>query len=155
MGVSTKIDKHVKSKTKKIPTPSKINSSNIDSQSDIKGRCPFCNSLKIASKGLRRGKRRYVCIDCRKNWTSTEKYKTQGLLDKKQKKDKFSPEIPIETIRKYLKDRYLNSQPIKFYYRDDVRPREIYNYRLDDIYVHVRSEQGYFIKFRIDKIRKI
>lgn len=34
--------------------------------------CPNCGSTKANSKGIRKGKRRYVCKKCRRSWTGGE-----------------------------------------------------------------------------------
>ena len=48
-----------------------------------------------------------------------------------------------------------NNMTLKFWYRDDVNPREMNDYFIDKKYVQVKSDKGYFIKFLIDRIRKI
>lgn len=45
--------------------------------------------------------------------------------------------------------------PLKFWYRDDTKPREMYDYYIDEKYVQVRADKGYYIKFLTDRIRKI
>jgi len=67
----------------------------------------------------------------------------------------FRRENDLTIIKSYLENQKVNDDPIKFWYRDDVEPREIYDYHIDDKYINVRSDEGYFIKFLIDKIRKI
>ena len=48
-----------------------------------------------------------------------------------------------------------NNAPLRFWYRSDIEPRNIRNYFINEKYLNVRSEKGYYIKFLIDKIRKI
>jgi len=61
----------------------------------------------------------------------------------------------LETIKKYLHTQKQNNSPLTFYYRQDTSPRKVFDYFIDDRYVQVRSDKGYYIKFLIDKIRKI
>ena len=68
---------------------------------------------------------------------------------------KFKRETDLETIKKYLHTQKQNNSPLTFYYRQDTSPRKVFNYFIDDRYVQVRSDKGYYIKFLIDKIRKI
>lgn len=41
------------------------------------------------------------------------------------------------------------------YYREDSEPRIIRNYKLDDKYIHVKSDKGYYYKYLIEAIRRI
>jgi hypothetical protein len=61
----------------------------------------------------------------------------------------------LKEIVAYLKNQEIKKQPLIFWYRDDNTPRKIYDYFVDKKYVNVRSDKGYYIKFLIDKIRKI
>ncbi|NCD01165.1 IS1 family transposase [bacterium] len=112
-------------------------------------KCPVCNSLNYEKKGFRNGKQRYICKDCGRNWTS-------GVyVESVKKKNNFKSESTLEEILNYLKKREKNNMPLKFWYRDDIKPREVYDYFIDDKYIQVKSGKGYYIKFLIDKIRKI
>lgn len=73
----------------------------------------------------------------------------------KCKKDIFQRENTLAEIVAYLKNKKANNMPLKFWYRGDTNARDVYDYYLDEKYVNVRSEKGYFIKFLIDRIRKI
>jgi hypothetical protein len=68
---------------------------------------------------------------------------------------RFARETGLEEIKNYLRRQKAVNAPVVFYYRKDSSPRRIYNYYLDERYVYVRSDKGYYIKFLIDKIRKI
>ncbi len=70
-------------------------------------------------------------------------------------KDTFQRENTLEEIIDYLKKQETNNMPLKFWYRDDTQPREIYDYYVDEKYVQVRADKGYYIKFLIDRIRKM
>jgi len=67
----------------------------------------------------------------------------------------FKRETDLTVIKNYLENQKVNDDPIKFWYREDINPREIYDYNVDDKYINARSDKGYFIKFLIDRIRKI
>lgn len=117
-------------------------------------KCPACDSANYEKKGFRNGKQRYVCKDCDRNWTSDGIVK--NLFSGKTKtKDTFQRENTLEEIVTYLKNQEANNMPIKFWYRNDTKVREMHDYFVDDKYVQVRSDKGYYIKFLIDKIRKI
>ena len=68
---------------------------------------------------------------------------------------RFKREIDLETIKKYLRTQKQNNSPLTFYYRQDTSPRKVTDYFVDERYVQVRSDKGYYIKFLIEKIRKI
>lgn len=117
-------------------------------------KCPACNSTNYEKKGFRNEKQRYVCKDCDRNWTSSGVVK--NLISRKIKtKDVFQRENTVEEIVTYLKNQETNNMPIKFWYRNDIKAREMHDYFVDDNYVRVRSDKGYYIKFLINKIRKI
>ncbi|MDP2951523.1 MAG: hypothetical protein Q8N55_04015, partial [bacterium] len=117
-------------------------------------KCPACDSANYEKKGFRNEKQRYVCKDCDRNWTSDGIVK--NLFSGKTKtKDTFQRENTLEEIVTYLKNQEANNMPIKFWYRNDTKVREMHDYFVDDKYVQVRSDKGYYIKFLIDKIRKI
>lgn len=80
----------------------------------------------------------------------------KNLVPKRLKRrDFFQRENTLEEIVDYLKNQETKNQPLKFWYRSDNEPREMYDYFINKKYVNVRSDKGYFIKFLIDKIRKI
>lgn len=117
-------------------------------------RCPACSSANYEKKGFRRERQRYVCKDCGRNWTSEEVIK--GLISTNIKNEySFQTENTLEEVITYLKNQAKNNKPLSFWYRNDVEPRKIYNYFIDEKYVQVRSDKGHYIKFLIDKIRKI
>lgn len=117
-------------------------------------RCPACNSTNYEKKGFRNEKQRYICKDCGRNWTSGGV--AENLFSRKIKtKDTFQRENTLEEIVAYLKNQEANNMSIKFWYRNDTKVREMHDYFVDDKYVQVRSDKGYYIKFLIDKIRKI
>ena len=103
--------------------------------------CPICQaeSLTIDKNGNK------ICKNCDK----TAKIKT------KIKNNHFRRENTLNEIINYLKSHEARHEDIQFWYRDDIKPRKIYDYFLDEKYINVRSDEGYFIKFLIDKIRKI
>lgn len=68
---------------------------------------------------------------------------------------RFKRETDLETIKKYLHTQKQNNSPLTFYYRQDTSPRKVTDYFIDERYVQVRSDKGYYIKFLIEKIRKI
>ncbi len=143
-------------KTKKDKTPSQtVKRSNTSKPAKVK--CPTCGSGRVEKKGKRYGKQRYVCKNCRKNWSEATYSSSSYTATSSKINEEVAREMPIEKIRKYLKDKYLNIEPIEFYYRDDKKPRKIHSdYHVDNTYVHVHSDsRGHYIKFRIDRIRKI
>lgn len=117
-------------------------------------KCSACGSINYEKKGFRNQKQRYVCKDCGKNWTSNGVVKNFVSRNPKTK-DTFQRENTLEEIVAYLKKQEANNIPLKFWYRNDAKPREMYNYFIDEKYVQVRADKGYYIKFLIDKIRKI
>lgn len=119
---------------------------------DIK--CPVCNSLNYEKKGFRNQKQRYICKDCGRNWT--DNLIAKNTISKKLKrKDSFQRENTLEEIIYYLKNQESKNKPLKFWYRSDLEPREMHDYFIDEKYVQVRADKGYYIKFLIDRIRKI
>jgi hypothetical protein len=74
---------------------------------------------------------------------------------RKKKKDRFQRETSLEVIKSYLKNNEILKNPLVFFYREDTSPRVISDYYLDEKYINVKSTEGYYIKFLIDKIRKI
>ena len=117
-------------------------------------KCPTCNSINYEKKGFRNQKQRYVCKDCGKNWTDS--LVSNDNASKKLKiKDCFQRENTLKEIVAYLKNQKTKNQSLKFWYRHDDDPRKIYDYFVDEKYVQVWSDKGYYIKFIIDKIRKI
>ena len=117
-------------------------------------KCLACDSVNYEKKGFRNEKQRYICRDCGRNWTSDGVVK--NLISIKPKtKNVFQRENTLEEIIFYLKKQEVNSMPLKFWYRSDTNPREIHDYFIDQKYVQVRADKGYYIKFLIDKIRKI
>lgn len=87
--------------------------------------------------------------------------KKLGVKDERQGRQKrnidtrFKRETNLETIKKYIYTQKQSNSPLTFYYRQDTSPRKVSDYFIDDRYVQVRSDKGYYIKFLIDKIRKI
>jgi len=117
-------------------------------------KCPSCDSTNYEKKGFRKEKQRYVCKDCRKNWTSDVIVKNR-TTKKTKSENTFQRENSLKEIIAYLKSKEKNNMPLKFWYRNDIEPRKMYDYFVDDRYVQVRSDKGYYIKFLIDKIRKV
>jgi len=115
--------------------------------------CPTCYSNNFEKKGFRNGRQRYICKDCGRNWTSTE-ISSKGLFEGIKKHD-FERENTLKDIITYLKKQEIAKDPLIFWYRDDVTPRNVYDYHIDEKYVNVRSSKGFFMRFLIDKIRKI
>lgn len=74
---------------------------------------------------------------------------------RKQKRTLFNRENSVEEITEYLRNQKNNNFPIRFWYRDDISPRKVSNYFIDEKYIQVKSDKGYYIKFLIDKVRKI
>ena len=111
--------------------------------------CSYCNKEAITKEGSI-----YVCNVCNSEVVKRSINKTPEKR-KIKKKDQFVREVAIEKILSYLKNQKENNKPIEFYYRNDVKPRKIYDYFLDEKYINVRSDKRYFIKFLIDRIRKI
>lgn len=127
---------------------------NKNEVSSYGNRCPTCDSENYEKKGFRNEKQRYVCKDCGRNWTSNGVIKS--FVPRKPKiKDTFQRENTLEETIAYLKKQEVNNMPLKFWYRDDTTQREVYDYFVDEKYVQVRSDKGYYIKFLVDKIRKI
>jgi len=105
----------------------------------------------------------FRCPNCKKEWDTNGKIKSVGkatgsksaTTKNNANKEIFSRESDVETIRKYLSEQEKKGNPISFYYRKDTTPRTFTNYFIDGIYVKVKSSKGYYIKFLIDKIRKV
>jgi hypothetical protein len=72
-----------------------------------------------------------------------------------KKNDDVERETPLSDIKNYLKTQERYRRPLEFYYREDISPRKIYSYYIDEKYIHVRAKSGRDIKFLIDKIRKL
>lgn len=115
--------------------------------------CPYCYSRRVEKKGIRGGKQRCYCKNCGKNWTTELQSNTSKEI--KKESDAFYRETSLREIWEYLKLQETFHTPITFYYRNDVKPRKIYDYYLDKNYINVKTEKGYCIKFLINKIRKI
>jgi len=115
--------------------------------------CPYCYSRRVEKKGIRNGKQRCFCKNCGKNWTFGSQLNTNKAT--KKEVNVFYRETSLREIWEYLKLQETFHTPIIFYYRDDVEPRKIYNYYLDKNYINVKTEKGYFLKFLINRIRKI
>jgi len=87
--------------------------------------------------------------------------KKLGVTEEKRGRQKrsvdtrFKRETDLEIIKQYLHTQKAKNAPVSFYYRQDTSPRKVSDYFIDDRYVQVRSDKGYYIKFLIDKIRKI
>ena len=106
-----------------------------------------------------------LCVYCyedehsRTLHTFRKKLGIQGTRTKRKqttrKKKNFKREADIETIKAYLHKQEETNSPISFYYREDISPRKFYNYFIDDKYVQVWSNKGYYIKFLIERIRKL
>ncbi len=126
----------------------------IDENSNYENKCPECNSEHYEKKGFRNQKQRYICKDCGRNWTSDGVVK-KFVSRKPKTKDTFQRENTLEEIVAYLKNQEKNNESLKFWYRDDTSPREMHDYFIDEKYVQVRADKEYYIKFLIDKIRKI
>lgn len=107
--------------------------------------CPKCKSERIRKASLSYNKHnKYYCKNCNEVWDF------EGA-----QKNNFKRENTLEEIIAYLKNQETNHMPLKFWYRDEIKSREMYDYFIDEKYVQVRSDEGYFIKFLIDRIRKI
>lgn len=117
-------------------------------------KCPACGSVNYEKKGFRNTKQRYICKECGRNWTSN-KIVENLVYRKSNTKDNLQRENTLEEIVVYLKSQKENNMPLKFWYRNDTEPRETYDYFIDEKYVNVHSDKGYFIRFLINKIRKI
>ncbi|MCG2693233.1 hypothetical protein L6279_03945, partial [Candidatus Parcubacteria bacterium] len=68
-------------------------------------KCPFCNGVRVTSKGWRNTKRRFVCY-CGKSWTENTSG-IEGMRIQKIKKCKnkdFLPEETVDKIKKYLQN---------------------------------------------------
>ena len=115
--------------------------------------CPYCYSHRVEKKGIRNGKQRCYCKNCGKNWTFNSQLNTDKGI--KKESNGFYRETSLREIWEYLKLQEQFHTPITFCYRDDVKPRKIYDYYLDKKYINVKTEKGYYIKFLINKIRKI
>ncbi len=119
---------------------------NLASQLPSSVNCPYCGSSRKENKGYRSsGKKRFVCRDCGRNWTFTETNRSTG----------FQREVPLAEIKLYLQKQANSNQTIIMYYREDSEPRIIRNCKLDDKYIYVKSDKGYYYKYLIDMIRKI
>ncbi|MEX2410277.1 MAG: hypothetical protein WD607_02710 [Candidatus Paceibacterota bacterium] len=121
-------------------------SNKIITESKIKPqKCPKCKSKVIRKASLSYNKHnKYYCKNCNEIWDFEVK-----------QKNNFKRENTLEEIVGYLKNQERNNVPLKFWYRDDIEPREMHDYLIDEKYVRVRSDKGYYIKFLINKIRKI
>ncbi len=109
------------------------------------------------------------CVNCyeKLHGVQLKKFRNKHRLEKKhsnkvtkikRKKEEapFYREVSLDSIHAYIKKQYANSKPIKFYYRDDVTPREFDSFFItDNKYIKVLGNKGYYITFLIDKIRKI
>lgn len=108
------------------------------------------------------------CLTCyeRLHGVQLKKFRNKSRLEetpskiKTQKKKKeeapFYREVSLETIHSYIEKQYSSSKPIKFYYRDDVSPREFKDFFIaENKYIKAMGNKGYPITFLIDKIRKV
>lgn len=104
-----------------------------------------------------------LCLTCYEKTHSVSLHKLRkslGLEDKQvQKKRKeivlFGRENTIDEINAYLGEQKRLNRPIKIFYKEDVTSRTFYTYYIEGPYIKVRSKKGYYISFRIDRIRKI
>ena len=146
------IDKNGNKICKNYDRTSKIYQKQKDRLEEIK--CPECNSVHYEKKGFRNQKQRYICKDCGRNWTS-DGIANNSISKKSKTKETFKRENSLQEIIAYLQNQEINNKPLKFWYRDDIKPREMHDYFIDEKYVQARADKGYFIKFLIDRIRKI
>ncbi len=104
----------------------------------------------------------FKCPNCAKHWD----FNTKNNIPKKAEipkplkharntVDRFNREQDLDYIKEYLTNQYKKRAPITFYYRQDNEPRHFGNYLLNDMYIQVKSSKGYYIKFLIDKIRRV
>ncbi|MFC1649329.1 hypothetical protein ACFL2C_01270 [Patescibacteria group bacterium] len=138
--------------TNKVPVFNKTTT--LKEELSPNNRCPACNSSNYEKKGFRNNKQRYICIDCKRNWTSDGIVRREAVNIVTRKKG-FQRENTLEEIVNYLNAQESENSPLRFWYRDDIEHRNIHDYYLDEKYINVRSEKGYYIKFLIDRIRKI
>lgn len=99
-----------------------------------------------------------LCADCGKNWSvlleDIVNDTVKPIINKKE--DSFIRENTIEEIRDYLKIKESNDSPVTIYYREKESMDIFYNYYFDDTYLHVKTwNSKYYIKYLIDKIRKV
>ena len=90
-----------------------------------------------------------------KKYVKTDGVIKNSISKKLKTKETFKRENSLQEIIAYLQNQEINNEPLKFWYRDDIKPREVHDYFIDEKYVQVRADKGYFIKFLIDRIRKI
>lgn len=117
--------------------------------------CPSCKSSRVEKKGRRYGKQRYVCKNCKKNWTGNVTSDSFISAQPERTDAEVKREVSLSRIKAYLRDKQSKLEPIKFYYRNDTTPRESDNYTVDSNYVYFRVGGGRKITFRIDRIRKV
>jgi hypothetical protein len=99
-----------------------------------------------------------LIIEDKKENKIIKNLKTTLISDYKEAEIKyiFKRENTLEEIISYLKNQKANNLPLKFWYRSDIRPREVDDYYVGEKYLQVKYKYNkYYIKFLIDKIRKI
>lgn len=118
--------------------------------------CPNCSSHNIEKKGKRKVNQRYVCNNCRKNWSvhiksSSIKYAFDA--------ENFERETPLNEIRNYLKNCEQNGSGISFYYKNKPVPTSFSRFRVvsDDLIqcFYSRGDKRSVHTYRIDRIRRI
>lgn len=116
--------------------------------------CPTCNSTNVKSKWYRNDKKRLLCGDCGRNWSVLLANVVNNKVNKTE--DTFNRENTIEEIKDYLKVKESNHSPVSIYYREKNTMDTFDNYYFDDTYLHVKTwNSRYYIKYLIDKIRKV
>ena len=131
------------------------NNDNITNVTSIT-ECPYCWSTDIWSKWYRWDTKRLVCKNCNKSWSVSLNSYIKPENEKIIKEDNFLSENSIEEIRNYLEMKKNNNLPVSFYYKDKKSMDQYYDYYFDDKYLHVKSWYSrYYIKYLIDKIRKV
>lgn len=87
--------------------------------------------------------------------SAIKKYQTKLSKNEVSKSEEVKPEIPLEDIKAYLHKKSNANEPLEIYYKDDATPRKMYNYRIADPYLKVKSSKWYYITYRIDRIRNV
>lgn len=131
------------------PKVEKINFNNSSNETE---QCPYCYSRNIQWKGYRNNKKRLLCNNCWKNWSVLLK----DIVNNIEKPDTFERENTIEEIKKYLKVKESSWSSVSIYYREKNSMDTFDNYYFDDTYLYVKTwNSRYYIKYLIDKIRKV